>query len=241
MISTAQRAFRRLSHKAGFDVRRWPVLDPFYENLVQLLESLAINVVLDVGGNTGQFVRQLRRAGFKGRAVSFEPASASHAALAAAAASDDLWSVAPPMALGSSDGDVVLNLYSRSDMNSVHPLNAVAKEIFPKLDPAGTEIVPLRRLDSIFADFVRPGETPFLKLDTQGSERAILEGAAGVFTRLPVIQAELSLVPLYDGAAYFDDIFDFLRRQGYRLGMAAPVTFSKKLGRQVEIDAVFIR
>lgn len=241
MFSAGLRALRRLSHAAGFDVRRWPVLDPFYENLVQMLETLGVNVVLDVGGNTGQFVRQLKRAGFKGRFISFEPASASHAILAAGAAGDAMWSVAPPMALGSSDGEIVLNLYNRSDMNSVHPLKAVATEIFPKLDPIGAETVALRRLDSIFADYVQRGETPFRKLDTQGSERAILEGAVGILPRLRAVQAELSLVPLYDGAAHFDDIFDFLRGQGYRLGMTAPVTFSKKLGRQVEVDAVFVR
>jgi FkbM family methyltransferase len=241
MISAAARAFRRLSHKAGFDVRRWPAIDPFYENLVQLLGSLGVDVVLDVGGNTGQFVRRLRQAGFKGRAVSFEPASVSHAALTAAAAGDDLWSVAPPMALGSDNGEIVLNLYNRSDMNSVHSLNTIAQDVFPKLVAAGSETVPLRKLDDIFTDFVRPGETPFLKLDTQGSERAILQGAERVLSSLPVVQAELSLVPLYDGGIHFDDIFDFLRGQGFRLGMVAPVTFSKRLGRQIEADAVFVR
>ena len=235
------RALRRFSHKGGFDVRAWPPVDPFYANLTRLFEVQGVDVVLDVGGNTGQYARNLRRAGYTGRIVSFEPASATHAELHAAAEGDRDWTVAPAMALGDHDGEITLHLYNRSDMSSLHGLSDAAKKIFPKLDPIGTETVTLRRLDRVLDDFVRPGETPFLKLDTQGAERAILDGAVGVLPRFPAIQAEMSLVALYDGGGPFEDVFDFLRAHGYRMEMTAPVTFSQTLGRQVEIDAVFLR
>jgi FkbM family methyltransferase len=240
-MNTVLRALRRLSHKVGFDVRGWPPLDAFYGNLTRLFEVQGIDVVLDVGGNTGQYARNLRRAGYTGRIVSFEPASATHAALHAAAEGDPDWTVAPAMALGDHDGEITLNLFNRSDMNSLHGLSDAAKEIFPKLDPIGTEMVAMRRLDAVLADFVMPGETPFLKLDTQGAERAILDGAVGVLARFPAIQAEMSLVALYAGGGPFEDVVDFLRGHGFRMEMTAPVTFSQALGRQVEIDAVFVR
>jgi FkbM family methyltransferase len=240
-MNAVLRALRRLSHKAGFDLRAWPPLDPFYGNLTRLFEVQSIDVVLDVGGNTGQYALNLRRAGYAGRIVSFEPASATHAELQTAAAGDAAWTVAPPMALGDRDGEITLHLYNRSDMNSLHGLSETAREIFPRLDPIGTETVALRRLDDALADFVAPGETPFLKLDTQGAERAILDGAAGVLDRFPAIQAEMSLVALYEGGGPFEDVFDILRAHGYRMEMTAPVTFDKALGRQVEIDAVFVR
>lgn len=240
-MNSAMRALRRLSHKAGFDVRRWPPLDPFYENLTRLLEVQGVDIVLDVGGNEGQYVRNLRRAGYGGRVVSIEPASGTHARLSAASAGDDGWDVVPPMALGDRDGSITLNLFNRSDMNSIHELNGVAKDVFPKLDPVGTETVALRRLDGVLDDLVGEGRNPFLKLDTQGAEMAILEGATGVLARLPVIQAEMSLVPLYEGGVGFDRVHDFLRENGFRMEMTAPVTFSRALGRQVELDAVFVR
>ena len=240
-MNAVLRALRRLSHKAGFDVRGWPPLDPFYGNLKRLFEVQDVDVVLDVGGNTGQYAMNLRRAGYTGRIVSFEPASSTHAALQAASAADARWSVAPAMALGDRDGEITLHLYNRSDMNSVHGLSDAAREVFPKLDPIGTETVAMRRLDSVLADFVGPDETPFLKLDTQGAERAILDGAAGALARIPAVQAEMSLVALYDGGGQFEDVFDFLRGHSYRMEMTAPVTFSQTLGRQVEIDAVFVR
>jgi len=240
-MNAVLRALRRLSHKAGFDVRAWPALDPFYANLTRLFEVLGVDVVLDVGGNTGQYAQNLRRAGYAGRIVSFEPASTTHATLHAAAEGDKDWTVAPAMALGDHDGEITLHLFNRSDMNSLHGLSDTAKEIFPKLDAIGTETVTLRRLDRVLDDFVRPGETPFLKLDTQGAERAILDGAVGVLPRIPAIQAEMSLVALYEGGGPFEDVFDFLRGHGYRMEMTAPVTFNRALGRQVEIDAVFVR
>ncbi len=38
-----------------------------------MLDSLNINYVLDVGASRGQFAMNLRKVGFKGRVVSFEP------------------------------------------------------------------------------------------------------------------------------------------------------------------------
>jgi FkbM family methyltransferase len=240
-MNAAMRALRRLSHKAGFDIRRWPPLDPFYENLVRLLDGQGVDIVLDVGGNEGQYVRNLRRAGYSGRVVSIEPASRTHALLSEASAGDAAWSVAPAMALGDREGTVELNLFNRSDMNSLHALNGIAKDVFPKLDPVGTETVAMRRLDAVLDDLAGNAARPFLKLDTQGAELAILQGASDVLSRIPVIQAEMSLVPLYEGGVGFDDVHDFLRGHGYRMEMTAPVTFSKALGRQVELDAVFVR
>lgn len=240
-MNAVLRALQRLSHKVGFDVRAWPPLDPFYGNLARLFAVQGIDVLLDVGGNTGQYALNLRRASYAGRIVSFEPASATHAELQAAAAGDPAWTVAPPMALGDRDGEITLHLYNRSDMNSLHGLSETAREMYPRLESTGTETVALRRLDGMLADVVKPDETPFLKLDTQGAERAVLNGALGVLDRFPAIQAEMSLVALYEGGGPFEDVFYFLRAHGYRMEMTAPVTFDRTLGRQVEIDAVFVR
>jgi FkbM family methyltransferase len=56
------------------------------------------------------------------------------------------------------------------------PASARALEIEPSVAPVGRETVELRRLDDVFAEVVRPGETPYLKIDAQGYETRILEG-----------------------------------------------------------------
>jgi len=58
---------------------------------VKQLESRQVNVVLDVGANSGQYATDLRRAAYKGRIVSFEPLSGPFSLLERSAARDPLW------------------------------------------------------------------------------------------------------------------------------------------------------
>src|SRR5476649_785985 len=76
---------------------RW--FPPHHErNIVYLMDALGIDLVLDIGANEGQFGQQLRRCGYGGRIVSFEPVEDVHATLSAAASGDRLWQIAPALA-----------------------------------------------------------------------------------------------------------------------------------------------
>ena len=58
---------------------------------MDFIENRGINLVLDVGANTGQFGRSLRNRGYAGRIISFEPVKEAFTALENAARGDDLW------------------------------------------------------------------------------------------------------------------------------------------------------
>jgi FkbM family methyltransferase len=57
----------------------------------------------------------------------------------------------------------------------------------------------------------------FLKLDVQGGELLVLEGATGLLQDLLVIHTELEFVPLYKGQPLFADIDSWLRGRGFAL------------------------
>ena len=57
-------------------------------HLQELLRRLAINLVIDVGANQGQFALGLRALGYRGRIVSFEPQTAQYAHLRTLTARD---------------------------------------------------------------------------------------------------------------------------------------------------------
>jgi hypothetical protein len=54
--------------------------------------------------------------------------------------------------------------------------------------------------DEVWDRVVRDGETGFLKLDVQGFELEALRGAERSLPPIADVQAELSMVPLYEGA-----------------------------------------
>jgi FkbM family methyltransferase len=169
---------------------------------VELLDRLAVDVVLDVGANEGQWALGLRRAGFRGRLVSFEPIGASFERLRATSAGDPAWDVRQ-VALGREDGSVVLRRTKNTLLASALPLSARARACFPEdTIVEGEERAPLRRLDSILPELTPDLVAPrlFLKVDTQGLDLDVFEGARGILDQIVGLESELSVLPLYEGA-----------------------------------------
>ena len=63
------------------------------QHVAALLELNRVNCVFDVGANTGQYGKGLRRFGYAGRIVSFEPVSDTFAKLHKSAETDPDWHV----------------------------------------------------------------------------------------------------------------------------------------------------
>ena len=111
------------------------------------LRQQAIDAVIDVGANTGQYATRLRAAGWAGPILSFEPIPEVHRQLAEQAAADPDWEVAPPMAMGRRRRDRArgfgrerheLDLRQTALLRDISPTSAVLRRI----------VVPQRRLDS---------------------------------------------------------------------------------------------
>lgn len=75
----------------------------------------------------------------------------------------------------------------------------------------GEERVDTLRLDDI--PEARPAH--FIKLDIQGAELMVLEGAKEMLADVLAIQTEVSFLPIYRGQALFGDIDAFLRANGF--------------------------
>ena len=84
----------------------------------RILSELAIDLVLDVGANRGQYARELRAGGYGGRSLSFEPLPDAFAELAESLSPDPLWD-GLPIALEDDDGRVEIHESANSVSSSI--------------------------------------------------------------------------------------------------------------------------
>jgi FkbM family methyltransferase len=232
---------QRLARGLGYDLVPRKKKKALNAQLVAILDHHHIDAVLDVGANVGQYGQRLRTWGYEGRIISFEPLSGAHAVLSEQAAKDPAWTAAPRMAIGAEDGEIDIQVSAETDMSSILPQTALLQDISPSSAIERAERTPLRRLDGVVGDFIGERERLFLKIDTQGFEAQVLDGAEGLFPRLVGVQLELSLLPIYKGALDYRSMVERLTAQNFELHLVLPGYFERKLARQLEIDGVFIK
>ncbi|MEM7445548.1 MAG: FkbM family methyltransferase [Pseudomonadota bacterium] len=211
------------------------------ERLMRVLDHHAISLVFDVGANEGQYGDRLRRAGYQGRIASFEPISAAHTALTERAAGDDRWTVPSPMALADRAGKAEINVSAHSDMSSLRDYTAEMADLLDGAKFVSTETVRLARLDDIINGFAGAEDRVLLKIDTQGTEDLVLEGASGCLDRIALLQLELSIVPVYEGTRGFTDMISYLAGLGFAPVLFLPGYFNRRTARLIEMDGVFAR
>ena len=161
------------------------------------LNDLGVSVVLDVGANRGLYGQELRAHGYGGRLESFEPLEAAFLRLSDLASSYSDWRC-HRVALSNVDGTSLMNVAGNSESSSLHAMLASHRMAAPESSYIGTEEVATARLDAIHDQVIKATDVGWLKLDVQGHETTVLEGAATTLSQIAGIEIELSLVALYE-------------------------------------------
>ena len=96
-------------------------------------------------------------------------------------------------------------------------------------------------MESVADRYLTPESKLFIKIDTQGFEWQVLDGAHETLQQVRGVLCELSLVPLYDGQRLWRDIVDRLDADGFMLwalqkGFTDPCT-----GQSLQMDGIFLR
>lgn len=236
-----EKIIRDSANRLGLDIHRYRPATIQAGRLVSMLAAHRVDVLFDVGANIGQFAEALRKSGFKGRIVSFEPLPAEHAMLVRKSRADSQWDIAPRAAIGASDGEVELNVSGNSFSSSVLEMLEVHTQASPDSRYVSKQIVPLSRLDTVAARYLAPGSVPFVKIDTQGFEDRVLDGAGELLGRAQGVQVELSFVPLYDGQKLFHELVRRLTESGFSIWAIWPGVCAPDNGRMLQTDVIFFR
>jgi len=224
----------------GLDVRRVKYI-PISEAPEVALQRLGVDLVLDVGANQGQFASGLRRRGYAGRIVSFEPLSSAHKALLHASSGDAMWDVFPRCALGEREGEVEINIAGNSESSSLLPMLESHRSAAPESAYLGKESVKLMTLDKAAEHYLKNARSTFLKIDTQGFEWQVLDGARATLPHVKGILLELSLVQLYEGQHLWQEVVARLEAEGFTLWAFTPVFSDPDSRRMLQMDGLFYR
>lgn len=230
---------RKMLRTLGVDLVRYSHTSHPAARKMHFMNATDINLVLDVGANIGQYAFEIRSAGYTGKIVSFEPLSEAYVVLDSKVKKDINWS-AYNIAMGDEDGsadiNISQNLHSSSFLNMLSKHCAVA----PESKYLNKEQVTIKKVDSIIDDISRLEDRIFLKIDAQGFEKKVLNGAMGSFDRIEMILIEVALVPLYEGETLFFEMNDFLYKFGYCLVAIDPPEFVDPVtGEILQVNATY--
>ncbi len=181
--------------------------------LRELLSKLQVNCVIDVGANEGQYARLLRRLGFTGQILSFEPNVEVFRVMQQAFVMDHAWR-GFNCALGSSEGELDFHVFEQSQISSFLP---GGERVHSRL--VRTVKVPVRRLD-VFLPQILPEwgkKRIFLKCDTQGFDLEVVKGAEGALAQVYGLQSEIAVQSLYEGMTRYLEALSFYESLGFVL------------------------
>lgn len=240
MTLRIKRMASRLLNRLGYEIKGYGSNSHISKMRLRVMEQNHINVVWDVGAGEGKYIQMLRRAGYEGRVISFEPIKEVYERLDRNASGDNSW-ICKNFAAGNKDGATVIHVSENSVSSSLLPITQKHVSVVAETQYVRAEETSMVRLDSVRAQLLDSGARVLLKLDVQGFEIKVLLGAEQTLSQTYVIETELSLLPLYEGQPLYREVIDFLESKGYDLVSLERGFCDYETGQLLQMDGIFAR
>jgi FkbM family methyltransferase len=225
---------RRLLRKA----RRFVKSPDAWGDIIDILNANPEALFLDIGAHTGGTVQRIHDE-CANRIVAFEPTESSRLEIERTFAQSPRVSV-EPVALADVCGTASLHLNANTQTNSLLENAKGNLDSFPD----DVRHLSQTEVDTLTLDAWRarhPVTAPlFLKIDVQGSELAVLQGALESLEQAIAVYAECPLAPMYENQGDFWQIHEMLLSRGFVLSQIYPC-LKDRTGRACQTDALWIR
>lgn len=227
---------RRIARKT---LRKIGLKRDLKRDILMFLQIHRIDLVVDVGANSGQFASDLREKGYTGEILSFEPVASVFKLLQARIGRDQRWN-AVQCALGSKSGEAQINVSETTQYSSFKSISSIASEVDKRTHVQRTEIVRVDRLDAVLAHHT--AKRIFLKIDTQGFEKEVLDGSVEILPRVFGLLIEAPVDHLYNDVWDFHDALLHMWKLGFSPSQINPVNPTlDDPSSAIEFDVVFRR
>lgn len=223
--------------RTGYVLTKLPLEGSLEREIQRVLSERTITTVLDVGAYVGGYGVMLRRIGFQGRIVSFEPSVRPFEQLASRLGPD--WE-ALPIALGDKEGTTLLHEYQQhEELTSLRRPSDFG--LSWGMDETRSVPVRVRRLDDVAEELQVDPTVTMVKIDTQGHEVAVMDGGLDFLRAAAALQIEIPMFGLYEDAPSPVDLLTRVHALGLDLVGMFPVHEPPRPLVPVEFDGLFVR
>lgn len=214
---------------------------PDYEmaRRLKIVNNLGINLIFDIGANDGEYAKTMRQYGYKGKIVSFEPLNEAFQSLKNRSKDDENWSI-NNYALGNKNCKTFINISANSVSSSILDMTSSHLNNAPESEYNGREEIEVKTLNSIYNQFYTASDNLLVKIDTQGYEKFVLEGADELYDNIKVLQLEMALVTLYKEEFLFKEMLNYLDQVGFQLFSIETGFSDFKSGQLLQVDGIFV-
>jgi FkbM family methyltransferase len=207
---------------------------------LKILNKCNIDVLFDIGAADGHYAKTMRQFGFTKKIISFEPLKSSFEELKKAASKDSNW-LYNNYALGNENSNSVMNVAGNSDSSSILKMLPMHLKSAPESRYIAQQEIEIKKFDSVINSFCNREDRIMLKIDTQGYEKKVLEGANNSLDRICVIQLEMSIVPLYENELLFSEMIDFMTYKHFKLFSLENGFSNRNTGQLLQVDGIFVK
>lgn len=206
---------------------------------VNLLNQLNIDLVADIGANTGQYAMELIKAGYTKKIISFEPLSDVYNELLNNSTKFDNWEIYERCAIGNETGEIEINVSENFESSSIYNVLEKSIKAEPKTQFIKREKVKIVKLGDVLK-FDEKSKV-HLKIDVQGYEELVLEGAEAIFANVSSLELEISLLPLYEGACSPQKLLTKLNNYGFGPAFYTSVFDDANSGGILQLNGLFVK
>lgn len=211
------------------------ISDTPFKSLHRKLDMFQIKNIIDVGANVGQFGIDIRRYGFDGQIISYEPVQETFKTLSRTAQKYQPWKVFQ-LGLGADESEKTINVSGNAGLSSsILKMGTMHLNNFPDSATISSEKITITTIDQQLKFLGIPPQEVMLKLDVQGYESEVLKGASKSLPKIPLCYLEVSLSPLYEDEITFLPILMELSCYGHEVIDIFRGT-KTKVGQLLQID-----
>lgn len=240
-------ALQRVAHSLGYHVSKLPTPPPFephlnpFADLRELFGNCPPKVIFDLGAHEGHLSEKYLSIFPDSQIFAFEPSYEAFAILSKRFEHTPKVTCSKT-AVASQTGSAQLFLNRFNQTNSLLP---AAPEVNTYLDAELVENLGTAQVDTItLDDFCRSNAIKrinLLKMDVQGGELMVLEGAQKLLSEgaIEMIYTEVNFVNLYKDQVGFHELSDYLSKHGFALYGFYYLSYGKN-GMLAWSDALFL-